>query len=128
MDIDVVLMQNLRLVENARVIGEWRKASTVEEDTSNKNNKIYSIYIFGEVGSATGDQALAMLKKNQDDKVAAAATAAAKKDQAKIKKTKDTIALVSRHHRLRDLNETRAARPSRAAPPKDLRASRLARQ
>jgi hypothetical protein len=61
MDIEAMVMQNLRLVEAARVVGEWRKASTVEEDTTNKNNKIYNRNIFGEVGSATGDQALAML-------------------------------------------------------------------
>jgi hypothetical protein len=95
LDIEAVLMQNLRLVENARAIGEWRKASTVEEDTSNNNKRFYSRNIFGEMGNATGDQALAMLKKNQDDKVATTAAAAAKKDQAKIKKTKDNTALVT---------------------------------
>ena len=47
------------------------------------------------MGSATGDKALAMLKKNHDERVAAAAAAAAKKDQAKTKKTKDTTALVT---------------------------------
>jgi hypothetical protein len=80
-------MQNLRLVEVARVIGEWRKVSTVEEDTSNKNNR--------QVGNATGDEALAMLKKNQDERGATVSAAAAKKDQAKTKKTKDTTALVT---------------------------------
>jgi hypothetical protein len=94
LDVEAVLMQNFRLEENARVIGEWRKASTVEEDTSNKNNKIYDRNIFGEVGSATGDQALAIFKKDQDERVASAAAVVVKKDQAKIKKTKDTTALV----------------------------------
>ncbi len=46
------------------------------------------------MGSATGDEALAMLKNNQDERVAAATTAA-KKDKAKTKKTKDTTALVT---------------------------------
>ena len=82
-----MIMQNLRLVEAARIVGEWRKASTVEEDNSNKNYKIYSRNIYGQVGSATGDEAMAMLKMNQDERVAAAAAAAAKKDQAKTKKT-----------------------------------------
>ena len=63
LDIQAVIMQNFRRVEAARVVGEWRKASIVEEDTSNKNNRITSKNIFGHVGSATGDEALAMLKK-----------------------------------------------------------------
>jgi hypothetical protein len=95
LDIEAVLMQNLRLVEAARVIGEWKKANTVEEETSNKNNRIYIINIYGQVGNATGDEALEILKKNQDEKMAAVAAADAKKDQAKNKKTKDTTALVT---------------------------------
>ncbi len=64
LDMQAMLMQNLKLVEAARVIGMWRKVCTVEEDTSNKNNKIYSKNIYEQVDSATGDEALAMLKKN----------------------------------------------------------------
>ncbi len=46
-------MQNVRLVEVARVIGEWRKASTVEEvNANNMNNRISSKNIYGHVGSA----------------------------------------------------------------------------
>jgi hypothetical protein len=40
LDIQAVIMQNLRLVEDAMVIGEWRKTSTVEEDNTNKNNRM----------------------------------------------------------------------------------------
>ena len=78
LDIEAVFMQNLRLVKVARVIGEWKKANTMEEETSNKNNRIYSRNIYGQVGSATGDEALEMFKKNQDAKEAAAAAVAAK--------------------------------------------------
>ena len=95
LDMQALVIQNLRLVEAARVIGEWRKASTVEDDTSNKNNRITSRNIHGQVGSASGDEAFAMLKKIQDERVAAAAAAAAKKDEAKTKKTKDITALAT---------------------------------
>jgi hypothetical protein len=91
-----VLMQNFRLVEAAKVIGEWKKASTVEEENpNNMNNRITSRNIFGLVGSATGEQAMAMLKAKEDERVAADAAAAAKKDQAKDKRARDTTALVT---------------------------------
>jgi hypothetical protein len=40
LDTQVVVMQNVKLVEAARVSGEWRKKRTVEEDNTNMNNKI----------------------------------------------------------------------------------------
>ncbi len=43
--------------------------------------------------SATGDEAVEMLKKNQDAKEAAAAATAAKKEQSKTKKTANTTVL-----------------------------------
>ena len=82
-------------MEASRANGEWRKASTVEEDTLNKNNKICNRNIYGQVHSATGDKDLAMVKKNQDERVTSYAAVAAKKDQAKTKKTKDTTTLVT---------------------------------
>ena len=51
--------------------------------------------MYEQVSSAMGDEALATLKKNQDDRVAASATVAANKDQANTKKTKDITALVT---------------------------------
>ncbi len=96
LDMQALMMQNIRLVEAARVIGESLKASNAEEDNSNNmNNRITSRNIFGLVGSATGEQALAMLKSKEDERVAAAAAAAAKKDQAKEKKARDTTTLVT---------------------------------
>ncbi len=46
------------------------------------------------MGSATGEQAMAMLKAKEDERVAGVAAAAAKKDQAKDKRARDTSALV----------------------------------
>ncbi len=95
LDMQAMLMQNFRLVEAAMVIGEWKKASTVEEENpNNMNNRITSRNIFGLMGSATEEQALAMLKAKEDERVEAA-DAAAKKDQAKEKKAKGTTALVT---------------------------------
>ena len=89
-------MQNLRLNEYAKVIGEWMRAITTKEDNeTNMSKRISSIAIFGHVGSATGDEALAMLKTKEKMKEAAFAVAAAKKDQAKNKRAKDTTALVT---------------------------------
>ena len=76
------MMQNVRLVEASMIIGEWKKTSTVEEDNTNKHTKINGKNIFGQVGSATGEQALAMLKAKEDEKVATTTTSAAKKDQS----------------------------------------------
>ena len=96
LDTQAVVMQNIRLVEAARVIGEWKKASTVEEvNASNMSNRISSRDIFGHAGSATGDQALARLQTIEEKRVAAAVVAAAKKDQAKEKQARDTTALVT---------------------------------
>ncbi len=51
-----VLMQNFRLVEAAMVIGDWKKANTVEEENpNNTNNRITSRNTFGLVGSVTGE-------------------------------------------------------------------------
>jgi hypothetical protein len=95
LDMQAMLMQNFRLVEAAKVIGEWKKSSTVEEENQNNmNNRITSRNIFGLVGSATGEQAMAMIKAKEDERVAGAAAAAAKKDQAKDKRARDTSALV----------------------------------
>jgi hypothetical protein len=86
-------MQNFRLVEAARVIGGWRKASTVEEDNTSKNNIITNVNIFGLVGSPTGEQALAILKAKEDEKVAIVVADFAKKVQMKEKKIRDTTTL-----------------------------------
>jgi hypothetical protein len=54
LDTQAVVMQNFRHLEAARVIGEWKKASTVEEvNANNMNNRILSRNIFGHAGSAT---------------------------------------------------------------------------
>jgi hypothetical protein len=95
MDVQAVMMQNVRLVEAARIIGEMRKTSTVEEGTSNKNNRIPSKIIFGVVGSVAREQVLAMLKTKEDEKVAASTAFDAKKDQTKENKAIDTTALVT---------------------------------
>ncbi len=52
LDTQAVMMQNIRLVEAARVIGGWRKASTVMENVNANitNNLITSRNIFGLVG------------------------------------------------------------------------------
>jgi len=39
LDIQAVMMQNVRLVEAIMVIGAWRKTRTVQEDNTDKNNK-----------------------------------------------------------------------------------------
>ena len=70
------------------------------------------------MGSATGEQALAMLKAKEDERMASKTLVAASKDQAKYKRAKDITALVITG-RLRDLEDTRAARPFRAALPND---------
>ncbi len=61
-DTQELVMQNVKLVEGARLIGKWRKASTMEDvNAINMNNRITVRNIFGQVGGTIGDQALAML-------------------------------------------------------------------
>jgi len=51
LDLQALVMQNIRSVEAARVIKEWKKAITMEEDnTDNINGKIMSKNIFGMAG------------------------------------------------------------------------------
>jgi hypothetical protein len=90
LDIRAVMIKNVRLVEVAMVIWEWRKTSIVEENNTNKNNKITIRNIFGQMGRATREQALAMLKAKEDEKVEAGAVAVVKKYQAMDKIAKDT--------------------------------------
>jgi hypothetical protein len=96
LDLQAVVMQNIRLVEAAKVIKEWKKAITVEEDnTDNINGRISSRNIFGMAGSATGPEALALLRSKENLRLEAAAAAAAKKNQAKDKRARDTATLVT---------------------------------
>jgi hypothetical protein len=95
LDREVIVMPNLRLVEAAKVIREWMGTIITEEDNeANLAKRISSRDIYGHVGSATRDEALVMLKVKEDGKEAAVAAVAAKKDQAKDKRAKDTYALV----------------------------------
>ncbi len=83
-------------MEAARVIGEWRKASTVEDaNANNVNNRITIRNIFGLVGNGIGEQALTMFKAKEDERLAAVAADSAKKEQTREKKARDTIALVT---------------------------------
>ena len=96
LDMETIIVQNLRLVEAAKVIGEWMRLVTVEEDNeTNMNKRISSRNIFDKSGSATRDEALAILKEKEDKREAAAAAASAKKDQAKDKRARDTTAFVT---------------------------------
>jgi hypothetical protein len=96
LDLHAVVMQNIRLVEAAKGIKEWKQANTMEEDnTDNINGIITSRNIFGMAGSATRPGALAMLRAKEDDRLAAVATATIKENQAKDKIVKDTIAHVT---------------------------------
>ena len=68
---------------------------TTEEDNETNMAKRISIKdIYSHAGNAKGDESLAMLKDKEDRKEADVAAAAAKKDQAKDKRAKDTFALV----------------------------------
>ena len=92
-----VVTQNLRLVEAARMFGEWMMTINVEEENETRSmaKRISSRHIFGHVGSATRDEALAMLKTKEDKKQAADAAAAEKRDAATEKRARSTTALVT---------------------------------
>ncbi len=80
-DTQAVMMHNVKLVETAWVIGEWRKANTVEAvNTNAMNNRIRSRNIFGLIGSAIGEQALAILKTKEDKRVEVSVAAGAEKE------------------------------------------------
>ncbi len=83
---EIIVMQNLRLHEVAKVSGELMKTITTEEDNdANMSKRISSRAIYGNAGSATGDEALAMLKDKDERKEATTAFDVATKDQAKDK-------------------------------------------
>jgi hypothetical protein len=66
-----------------------------EDEARSMAKRITSKDIFGLVGSATGEEALAMLKAKEDKKQAADAAAAEKRDAATKKKARSTTALVT---------------------------------
>ena len=96
MDMQEVVAQNIRLVEAARALGVWLKTINVQEDeTRVMAKRITAKDIFGQVGSATGDEALALLKAKEDKKQAADAAAAEKRDATTEKRARSTTALVT---------------------------------
>ena len=97
LDMQDVVTQNLRLVEAARMFGEWMMTINVEEENETRSmaKRISSRHIFGHVGSATGDEALALLKTKDDKKQAADAAAAEKRDAATEKRARSTTTLVN---------------------------------
>ncbi len=53
MDLQAVIMQNVRLVEATRIIGEWRTTRCVEKTPPTRTTESQAKNIFGLVGSAT---------------------------------------------------------------------------
>ncbi len=60
-----------------------------------KNNEQKHIWSNGQCWRAARDEALALLKEKEDERMAVVAADAAKKEQTKEKKAKDTAALVT---------------------------------
>jgi hypothetical protein len=88
------MIRNLRLLDDAKVIEEWISTIIVEEDVETSMAKrITSRDIFGQVGSATGEEALAILKA-KNDKKEAATPVAANKEETKEKRAKYITAFV----------------------------------
>ena len=57
MGMEAIIMQNLRLEEYAKVIGEWMRTLTTEDDNeTNMTKRISSRNIFDKPGSATTAQ------------------------------------------------------------------------
>ena len=69
LDMEAIMMQNLRLYEVAKAIGVWMGTITIEEDNeTNMAKRISSRHVFDKAGSATRDEALAMLKAEEERK------------------------------------------------------------
>ena len=59
LNMEAIVMQNVRLLEDAKVIGEWMKTiNTKEDNETNMAKRISSRDIYGQAGSATEDIAL----------------------------------------------------------------------
>jgi hypothetical protein len=79
LNMEAVVMQNIRLLEAAKVFGEWmRTINTKEDNKTNMAKRISCRDIFGHVDNATRDTTLAMLTAKEDKRVVAAAAAAKK--------------------------------------------------
>ena len=62
LDMEAIIIQNLRLDEYAKVIGEWMKTITTEEDNeTDMAKRISSRNVFDKAGNAARDEALVML-------------------------------------------------------------------
>ncbi len=53
LNMEAIVLQNLKLLEAAKVFGEWMRTINIEEDETNMAMKISSRDIFGHAGSAT---------------------------------------------------------------------------
>jgi len=96
LEMERLVMQNLRLHEAAKIIGEWMRMIPNEEDNeTNIAKRISSRNVFDKAVSATKDKSLTMLKAKSDAKEEDVIALAAKKDQAKDKRAKYTTALVT---------------------------------
>ncbi len=66
MCIEDMVAQQVRMAENAEIITEWRLATVAEPPEPREHSRISSKNIHGLPGSATGEEALAMLKVDED--------------------------------------------------------------
>ena len=95
LSMEEILSDHMRLVEACQIYATWDDMPMVAEDaTTAMDRRITSRNIFGKPGSATGEEAMAMLKAREEEKKAVAAMSAAKKEEQKRKKARDTTAEV----------------------------------
>ena len=110
LDMEANIMQNLRENEYAKMIGKRMRTITTEEgNETNMAKRITSRTIFGQVGSATRDEALAIIKTRGGHKGGRCYCWLWQERSSKRQDIKRHHR--SRQHRLRDPAKTRAARP-----------------
>ena len=80
--------------ECGQVLAEWRISRVIDEHAPRESTRISSKDTYGLAGSATGEEAIALLKANKDEKAATIVDVTAKKDDVDAKKARDTSSRV----------------------------------
>lgn len=103
-DVSAVFVQNLRLIEESKLVTEWLKASSQQKK---QNTRITAKDVFGKKGSATGPESMRRGREKAQEEEAKKALEQAKRDQAKDKKAREVAAQVQAGAELLSLIETR---------------------
>jgi hypothetical protein len=94
-NLEELMMQNIKMRECGQVLADWRISRFIDDPSPCESTRISSRVVYRLTGSATGEEAIALLKVNKDEKAttvtndAATVAVVAKKDDVFLMKAQD---------------------------------------